>query len=220
MVTIVGTRKGETLSGTDDVNEIDYVYGMGGNDHLYGHGGEDWLWGGSGDDRLFGGEGADTDYLFGEDGKDTLFGGYGEDFLDGGAGDDKLYGGPGADQLTGGSGADTFVWARGHADANLLHLDPAVDTITDFETGVDKIDISHFDADETTPFTRTRRGEPGNDAFTYVTETNGVTPGHLTLTYDPLTGYTTLNAYTNTDPGPDFTLLIFGQVNPETDIIF
>lgn len=113
-----------------------------------------------------------------------------------------------------------FKWGRGHADANLLELDPAIDTITDFEIGVDKIDISHFDADETTTFTRTRKGEPGNDAFRYVAATDGVTPGDLTLSYDPLTGYTTLNAYTDTETGADFTLVIFGQVNPATDIIF
>jgi Ca2+-binding RTX toxin-like protein len=215
MVTIVGTRRGESLSGT---NETDYLNGMGGNDFLYGHEGDDSLYGGSGDDYIQGG--ADNDHLFGEDGRDTLQGQTGDDVLDGGAGNDKLLGGPGTDYLTGGVGADTFVWARGHADANLLQLDRVVDTITDFESGIDKIDISHFDADETTPFTRTRKGEPGNDAFTYVTETDGITPGHLTLTYDPLTGYTTLNAYTDTEEGADFTLLIFGQVNPGTDIVF
>lgn len=218
MVTKTGTRKGESLSGTNDVNEIDYLYGMGGNDFLYGYGGEDWLYGGAGDDRIQAHD--DNDHLFGEDGNDTLFGGYGDDALFGGAGNDKLYGGPGADELAGGPGADAFVWARGSADANLLYLDPAVDTIADFESGIDQIDISHFDADETTPFTRTRQGEPANDSFTYVTETDGTTPGHLTLSYDPVTGYTTLSAYTNAEAGPDFTLLIFGQVNPATDIIF
>lgn len=215
MATITGTRKGESLSGQYGVYESDYIYGMGGNDFLYGFEGDDWLYGGPGDDYIQGH--ADNDHLFGEAGRDTLQGQTGDDFLDGGAGNDKLLGGPGTDSLTGGDGADTFVWARGDANANLL--DPAIDTITDFETGVDTIDISHFDADETTPFTRTRKGEPGNDAFEYVTETDGTTPGHLTLSYDPATGYTTLNAYTNTEAGADFTLLIFGQVNPATDII-
>ena len=221
MVTKTGTRKGETLTGTNDANEVDYLYGMGGNDFLYGYIGDDWLWGGSGDDRLYGGDGAHTDRLFGEDGSDTLFGGDGIDFLNGGAGNDKLYGGTGTDELTGGTGADMFVWARLDANANLLHLDPAVDTILDFEIGVDKIDISQFDANETTAFTRTRWGEPGNDAFIIVgeAETDGITPGHLTLSYDALTGYTTLKAYTNTEAGADFMLRILGQVNPATDIV-
>lgn len=218
MVTKIGTHKHEYLYGTNDTGEVDKLFGMGGNDSLHGYAGENWLYGGSGDDRLNGNN--DVDYLFGEDGNDTLFGGYGNDFLEGGAGDDKLYGGPGADSLSGGAGTDTFVWVRGHADANLLHLDPLADTITDFETGIDKIDISHFDADESTPFTRTRKGEPGNEAFSVVGEsdTDGVTPGHLTLSYDPNSGYTTLRAYTNSEAGADFTLIVYGQVNP-TDII-
>ena len=218
MVTVVGTRKGESLSGVNGVYESDYLYGQGGNDFLYGFEGDDWLYGGTGDDYFQGH--ADNDHLFGDDGRDTLQGQTGDDVLDGGAGNDKLLGGPGTDSLTGGGGADLFVWGRMDANSNSLQLDPAVDTLTDFETGIDKIDISHFDADETTPFTRTRKGEPGNDAFTYVTATDGVTPGHLTLTYDPLTGYTTLNAYTDTEEGADFTLIIFGQVNPGTDIVF
>lgn len=217
MATIIGTRKGESLSGAHGVYESDQISGMGGHDYLYGHGGDDWLYGGSGDDHIQGG--ADNDHLYGEEGRDTLLGQGGDDFLDGGDGDDTLLGGPGTDDLTGGSGADRFQWARSDANANLLHLDPAVDTITDFETGIDKIDISHFDADETTPFTRTRKGEPGNDAFEFVAQTDGTTPGHLTLSYDPDTGYTTLHAYTNTEAGADFTLLIFGQVDPATDLV-
>jgi Ca2+-binding RTX toxin-like protein len=218
MVTRTGTRKGESLYGSDDVNEIDYLYGMGGNDQLFGYRGEDRLYGGSGDDRLNGGEGADTDHLFGEDGNDTLFGGYGDDFLDGGAGNDTLYGGPGKDEMIGGSGADLFRWARGDANGNLLQLE-GVDTIRDFESGVDTIDISHFDAVEATPLTRDRRGEYGNEAFTVVATTDGTTPSHLTLTYDAATGRTTLEAYTNTEPGADFTLIIIGQANSATDLI-
>jgi Ca2+-binding RTX toxin-like protein len=218
MVTKTGTRKGEMLFGTNDVNEVDYLYGMGGNDELFGYRGEDWLHGGSGDDRLNGGEGEDTDHLFGEDGADKLFGGYGNDVLNGGAGNDTLYGGPGEDELTGGSGADLFRWVRGDANGNWFHIE-GVDTITDFETGIDTIDISHLDAHEATPLTRDRRGEYGNESFTVVTATDGTTAGHLTLSYDSNTGYTTLSAYTNTQAGADFTLLIFGQVNPATDII-
>ena len=216
MVTKVGTHKRETLDGTRDVNEIDYLYGMGGNDTLNGYEGTDWLYGGSGDDRLNGYD--DNDYLLGEDGNDKLFGGFGEDHLDGGAGNDTLYGGPGTDYLTGGSGADLFRWVRGDANGNLLHLE-GVDRITDFESGVDTIDISHLDAIEATLMTRDRHGEYGNEAFTVVGTTDGMTPGHLTLSYDPDAGYTTLSAYTNTEPGADFTLLVFGHVTAASDII-
>ena len=50
--------------------------------------------------------------------------------------DDKLTGGTGDDTLTGGTGADTFVFNENSGK----------DTITDFDTGNDKIDLSGFDA--------------------------------------------------------------------------
>ena len=54
----------------------------------------------------------------------------------GGPGSDKLTGGTGDDTLTGGTGDDTFVFSP---------LDGfGIDTITDFETGTDKIDLSAF----------------------------------------------------------------------------
>ncbi|MYM61736.1 type I secretion C-terminal target domain-containing protein, partial [Pseudomaricurvus sp. HS19] len=68
----------------------------------------DWMDGGSGDDQLYGGAGNDT--------------------LLGGDGEDVIYGGIGSDTMSGGQGSDTFVWQV--ADAG------AVDTITDFQTGV------------------------------------------------------------------------------------
>lgn len=183
-------KSSEDISGTA---EIDYIYGR------------------DGDDRIFGLEG--DDYLFGENGNDTLLGHQGNDTLDGGAGNDTLWGHGGNDILTGGAGSDTFSWGRTSGD---LHLN-GTDTVTDFETGVDKINLSHIDADEATAITRTRKEELGNEAFTYVTETDGITAGHLTLSYDPVSGYTTLNAYTNTVAGADLTILIFGQVDPLTD---
>jgi Ca2+-binding RTX toxin-like protein len=64
---------------------------------------------------------------------DTLNGGAGNDTLNGGGGNDIITGGAGADVLTGGAGADTFVYASGaHAD---------LDTITDFTSLTDKIDL-------------------------------------------------------------------------------
>jgi serralysin len=53
------------------------------------------------------------------------------DAISGGAGDDFLHDGAGSDTLTGGAGADIFVFAR----------DGAVDTVSDFQDGVDLIDI-------------------------------------------------------------------------------
>lgn len=66
------------------------------------------------------------------DGLDNLlWGSAGADTLNGGAGDDRLYDGAGSDVLTGGGGADVFIFAR----------DGAVDRITDFTDGQDRIDL-------------------------------------------------------------------------------
>jgi Ca2+-binding RTX toxin-like protein len=85
--------------------------------------------------------------------------------IDGGAGNDtiratvdndRIFGGPGADVLTGGAGADVFVWAVA-ADTGLGRV--ARDVITDFQRGLDDIDLSAIDA------------KPGgaNDVFRFVT---------------------------------------------------
>lgn len=63
----------------------------------------------------------------------THVGGNGRDILVGGKGDDTLAGLLGRDMLTGGDGADTFVYTR------LLDLG---DVITDFQPGVDQLDIA------------------------------------------------------------------------------
>lgn len=56
----------------------------------------------------------------------------GPDTLTGGAADDILMDGAGSDSVTGGGGADLFV----------LSADGVVDTIRDFELGVDRVDVS------------------------------------------------------------------------------
>jgi len=68
----------------------------------------------------------------GSAGRDQIVGGLGNDTLSGGPGDDVLWDGGGADRLTGGAGADLFV----------LSNDGATDTITDFERGLDRLDLS------------------------------------------------------------------------------
>ena len=87
--------------------------------------------------------GARTDIFDGADGDDNLDGGEGVDFLFGGSGDDTLTGGGGrdfllgggeVDTLTGGTGEDTFAFLPGHGS----------DTITDFDTSDDQIDLSQF----------------------------------------------------------------------------
>ena len=79
---VIGSMHDDTLTGTDDVNVGNSLWGLGGNDTLSGREGEDKLYGGAGDDSLDGGDEGDT-----------------------------LEGGPGADTLTGGLGADTASYA-------------------------------------------------------------------------------------------------------------
>ena len=73
------------------------------------------------------------DVAYGNNGDDRLRGQIGDDVLFGGNGDDLLIGGDGADSLIGGAGADRFLYRPGH---------DAVDTIEDFETGLDVIAIA------------------------------------------------------------------------------
>lgn len=121
----------------------DYLFGDDGDDLIYGGFdadtllgglGNDLLNGGMGDDQLAGGEGDDT--LLGELGNDTLRGEGGNDLLNGGDGADWLEGGAGNDTLTGGAGADSFVFV------GLDNFDGSLDLITDFQTGLDRIDFS------------------------------------------------------------------------------
>ena len=65
----------------------------------------------------------------------TINGTAGRDNIVGTPGDDVITGGPGSDTLTGGTGADQFVFTN---------LRDAMDTITDFEVGKDRIDMSQL----------------------------------------------------------------------------
>jgi len=75
-----------------------------------------------------------ADVFTGDSAANTLNGGAGNDSLMGGAGNDTLIGGLGNDTLSGGIGNDVFVFNS--ATANNL------DTILDFTTGTDKIQLS------------------------------------------------------------------------------
>lgn len=115
-----------TLTGTD---AADRLQGDAGATTMSGLNGNDWLAGGAGADRLYGGNQNDT--LSGNADNDQLYGGAGNDSILGGSGIDQLDGGAGNDILRGGLGADQFLFR------------PAgnVDTIVDFQDGIDKIRI-------------------------------------------------------------------------------
>ncbi|MEB3278647.1 MAG: FG-GAP-like repeat-containing protein [Lyngbya sp.] len=148
---LVGTSENDTVVGS---TEDDVIQGLEGDDVLAGDLGNDLIEGGDGDDllrgdlnnrspggsdggndTLIGGKGDDR--IGGKGGDDELFGGEGEDQLFGDDGDDLLRGGLGSDTLTGddssgGEGMDTFVLAEGEG----------IDTIVDFELGIDLIGLA------------------------------------------------------------------------------
>jgi Ca2+-binding RTX toxin-like protein len=91
------------------------IEGLGGDDSISSLAGDDTLVGGAGNDRLMGGSGNDV--------------------LLGGDGDDRLAGDTGADTMTGGDGADAFIVRLGETTG---------DVVTDFQSGIDKIEIRGF----------------------------------------------------------------------------
>ena len=72
--------------------------------------------------------------MVGSDGSDVLIGSSVADTINGGGGDDFITGGGGRDVLTGGAGADQFIYLAPGVDE--------YDRITDFQTGVDLINLN------------------------------------------------------------------------------
>ena len=93
---------------SDNLSNVERVYGSDHDDSITGSDGADQLYGYDGDDQISGGAG--NDRIGGGAGNDTLTGGDGNDVLSGDAGDDTLIGGAGNDQVSGGDGSDTYVF--------------------------------------------------------------------------------------------------------------
>ncbi|MFN3824329.1 MAG: right-handed parallel beta-helix repeat-containing protein [Pseudorhodobacter sp.] len=192
--TIYGGANEDTIHGDegDDLlygdGSSDLIYGGEGNDTIYGGGSADTLYGDEGDDYIDGG--TNNDLIFGGDGNDILIGGTGNDTLYGGDGDDTLDGGVARDVLFGGAGADTFVFRS----ASDIGLGSQSDTIGDFESGVDKIDLVDLAGDTS-----------GTLVFIGTAEFDG-TAGQLR--YDDVTG--ALHGDMSGNGIADFTLLLTG----------
>lgn len=98
-----------------------------------------------------------NDNLTGNAGANWLEGDFGSDTLSGGGGADVLVGGDGADRMTGGAGADSFRFNRWDGGT------PWGDTITDFQSGTDRLT---FDTDDFAGMGTTLRFRNGNAAGT------------------------------------------------------
>lgn len=163
---LVGDGKGNRIDGGAGDDRLD---GLAGDDVLIGGKGNDRIDGGIGADRMEGGDGDDTYFVDdrgdrviesgAQGGVDTVrsqvdftlgdsierlyltgtanlrgMGNVLANILYGNDGNNVLNGGKGADKLTGGAGADTFVFDYLETGAN-------ADTILDFQSGVDHIEI-------------------------------------------------------------------------------
>jgi serralysin len=84
--------------------------------------------------------------VYGAAGNDVLYGRGGNDTLIGGDGNDRLVGGAGADRLIGGGGADVFIFQSAAQSSS-----SARDTIDDFTSGMDRIDLRSIDANSNLP---------------------------------------------------------------------
>ncbi len=142
----------------DRLLSIENVIGSSANDTIRGNSMNNRLEGGMGDDRLFGREGADT-----------------------------LMSGLGADTLDGGTGADIFLYSSvAESQMVMWEVFPGtftpvrneIDTIQNFETGIDRIDLRGIDAN-------TSLG--GDQAFVFVSSFSGAA-GQLILNGSTLRG--------------------------------
>ena len=107
---VIGSMHDDMLTGTDDVDVGNSLWGLAGNDFLSGREGNDMLYGGEGDDSLEGGDENDT-----------------------------LEGGPGADMLTGGLGDDTASYASSMMGVTVrLHANQAMGGDAEGDEFVDK----------------------------------------------------------------------------------
>jgi Ca2+-binding RTX toxin-like protein len=147
-----------------------------GNDitNVTGSAGANTITTGTAADIILGGAAADT--INSGDGNDNINGSAGNDVINAGAGNDIIIGGIGLNTLTGGAGIDTFVLtdhalAAGAAAGLALAAD--FDVITDFEVGVDRLDVA---AGAAAPFTPVIAGAiVQTNLAAAVTRTDGVT---------------------------------------------
>ncbi|QDX30077.1 serralysin family metalloprotease [Dickeya poaceiphila] len=114
--------------------------------------------------------GVTIENVIGGSGNDLLVGNSVANVLQGGAGNDVLYGAAGADTLTGGAGRDTFVYGSGQ-DSTVS----SYDWITDFQKGVDKIDLSAFRSEGQLSFVQDQFTGKGQEVMLQWDAANSIT---------------------------------------------
>ncbi|MGP3038131.1 serralysin family metalloprotease [Serratia nevei] len=146
--------------------------------------------------------GATIENAIGGAGNDVIVGNHADNVLKGGAGNDVIYGGAGQDQLWGGQGNDIFVFSD-------LNDSPvrAPDTIWDFESGKDKIDLSFFN-----------QGDKGSDFIQFVDHFSGQA-GEALVSYDTQSNLSELAFNIHGGANPDFLVHIVGQADVAVDFI-
>lgn len=141
-------------------------------------------------------QGATIENARGGSGADRILGNEVANQLVGNAGNDVLIGGGEADVLTGGSGSDVFVFTAINDSTSSVR-----DRITDFATGVDKIDLSAIDANPSLS---------GDQAFSQVAQFSG-RAGQAVIASS--NGTTTLSLDQNGDGVADFMLSVTGTLS-------
>ena len=128
----------------------------------------------------------------------------GNDTIIGSTGADVIEGGVGSDRLTGGADADTFDFnVASHSRGS------TIDTITDFELGLDLIDFTTLDAD----------GNSGTlDSFMFVgTAAFSGTAGELRYDNTSVAGQTRILADIDGNGAADMEIRLTGSYTLSTD---
>ena len=217
-----GGAGNDTLRGGSQADEL---FGEAGADILFGGAGGDLLDGGAGFDFVSytsstsaivldilapGANAGDAagdvlvriENLVGSNLSDTIRGGNvanqvlgrsGDDTIDARGGADLIDGGAGADTMTGGQGFDTFRYQL--AGESTLS---ARDTITDFTSGQDAIDLAAIDAG----------AAPGNQALAFVGTAGFSGSGTGEVRYGTASGNTTVTVDTDGNGAADMAILL------------
>lgn len=162
-------------------------------------------YGNDGNDILYGRE-EGNNYLSGGKGDDTIYGSNKFDVITGGDDNDKIYGYEGSDILIGGKGNDLFIYQS--INDSLYY---SLDTIMDFETGRDKIDISALSKINGNTIEIKQVHFFSQQKNELIVKCNydkslNFTSSYLILDHDG-------------DGKADFLINAFGIINPETDLV-